>query len=111
MLEIPRKYNRSSANTYYSEHVIIPRTENTISYINSELDEVDREEFFRLKKVKGVKERARAEEDAEAAAELKNRTGRAGSDKENEEQDGQSSEPAQEPKNVLGDDGDEDVIF
>ena len=29
------------------EHVVIPRLENTIRYINSELDEMDREEFFR----------------------------------------------------------------
>ncbi|KAK6586971.1 hypothetical protein PZA11_000261 [Diplocarpon coronariae] len=35
---------------YTSEHVIIPRTENTIKYIEAELGELDREEFFRLKK-------------------------------------------------------------
>lgn len=29
------------------EHVVIPRLENTVKYIISELDEMDREEFFR----------------------------------------------------------------
>ncbi|GAA5875526.1 hypothetical protein JCM3774_003657 [Rhodotorula dairenensis] len=49
------------------EHVVIPRLENTISYINSELDEMDREEFFRLKKIQSKKKRDTAARDLEDA--------------------------------------------
>jgi V-type H+-transporting ATPase subunit D len=37
------------------EHVLLPRMENTIAYITAELDEADREEFYRLKKVQNKK--------------------------------------------------------
>lgn len=55
---------------------------------------MDREEFFRLKKVKGVKERQAAEAAAEANGETK------GDDKENSAS-----------KDMLGDEEDKDVIF
>ena len=39
------------------ENVVTPRLENTVSYIKGELDELEREEFFRLKKVQAKKKK------------------------------------------------------
>lgn len=39
------------------ESVVKPRLENTINYIKGELDELEREDFFRLKKIQGFKKR------------------------------------------------------
>jgi V-type H+-transporting ATPase subunit D len=74
------------------EHVVIPKIENTIAYVTSELDEQDREEFFRLKKIQGKKKREKAHRSAVAAE----RQIRAISD---------------QVRTIFADDVDQDIIF
>lgn len=80
---------------------------NTYQDINSELDELDREEFYRLKKVSNKKQRDNAAADAEILAARERAAEKAA----------QNGTPpvaeAEEPEttDVLGEQEDNDVIF
>merc|ERR1712210_348831 len=47
------------------DNVVIPRTQNTIKYIQAELDELEREDIFRIKKVLEVKNARQIQEEKE----------------------------------------------
>ncbi|XP_050442718.1 V-type proton ATPase subunit D [Adelges cooleyi] len=70
------------------EHVIIPRIEKTLAYIISELDELEREEFYRLKKIQDKKKIANKKKELRK----------------------QELKEAENVQNML-DEGDEDLLF
>ena len=79
------------------EYVVIPRIQWTISYIEKELDEESREDFFRLKRVTDKKKIDKAAALYEA-------------EKRKAAAEGQGGQQEEESDNIFGGDEDEDVV-
>lgn len=77
------------------EYVVIPRIEFTINYIEKELDEESREDFFRLKRVTDNKKSEKA--DAQKAKDLKG--------------DANNADDTQVSESIFGEDEEEELLF
>lgn len=109
MLSFLEPRTLSNVGTVYSESLA---QANHSEDINSELDELDREEFYRLKKVSGKKKRDVAAADAEIlAARQKAEADQAANPKEPAATATAIFAKEEETTDVLGEQEDNDVIF
>ena len=81
------------------EFVVIPRIQGNIKWIEKELDEMEREDFFRLKKVTDKKKEAKLKEQLEK------------SKAQDKAMDDNNEDAEQEEDTIFQDDEDEDVVF
>ena len=68
-LTLDEAIKKTSRRVNALENVIIPRLQNTIEYIKGELDELEREEFFRLKKIQEKKKKETGQGEGKEEAE------------------------------------------
>ena len=88
------------------EFVLIPRINEIIDYIKDELDEIDREDFVRLKKTQDNKKKKKALQDAEDAK----RRGKGATDEGQGEQEEETDVLAQRPDFQDDEDEDEEIF-